>query len=484
MNPMADALSSALLHFVWQGLAVASLLWIALGLTRGCSANARYVASCVALAVQAALPVLTTLLLYSSTPLRHVSSKVHMPIRIVLKSPTTAIDWQGWILPLWIAGALIFSIRLSWGYLQVTALRKRGIAADTALRTMVSGLAKRMGLSRSVEVLTASLLDGPSVIGWIRPVILIPAATIAGLTPEQLEMILAHELAHIRRFDYLVNFAQMLVETLLFYHPAVWWVSGRIRQERELCCDDIAVQVCGNPISYSRALTALERLRSGAPTVALGAASQPLLYRIQRLTGVRTQDNSSRWPAILAICTVLACCALNVDWAQGQAPAPPPQLPVPVAPVVKKASATKKKIQAPTPKPREENPWISQIIVYKPEPPKADALPPDLSNAIKNAEYAAGWEWFYIYEHGNDPSIAKAGEKIDPRGAEITQNLTRLQNEAAGANSAEARENIFAAMRALVEELQNNNERLREARHEAGETRDLPTDRRGLFPEN
>ena len=161
------------------------------------------------------------------------------------------------------------------------------------------------------------------MIGWIRPVILIPAATIAGLTPEQLEMVLAHELAHIRRFDYLVNFGQMLVETLLFYHPAVWWVSGRIRQERELCCDDLAVRMCGNPISYARALTALEKLRSDAPLVAMGAASKPLLYRIQRLTGTGTADHSSRWTGILAICTMLACFALNVNWARGQAPSSP-----------------------------------------------------------------------------------------------------------------------------------------------------------------
>jgi hypothetical protein len=180
MNPIADALSSALLHFVWQGLAVASLLWIALGLMRGCSANARYVASCAALAVQAGLPVLTMLRWYSNSPLRYVSSEAYVPIRIALTSPTNVIDWQRWTLPLWLAGVLIFSIRLGWGYVQVAALRKRGIAADAALRARVSELAKRMGLSRSVQVLTSSLPDGPRATGWIKPVILIPAATIAG----------------------------------------------------------------------------------------------------------------------------------------------------------------------------------------------------------------------------------------------------------------------------------------------------------------
>ena len=469
MNSIAPALTSALLDFVWQGLAVASLLWIALGLMRRCSADARYLVSCAALAVLALLPVLTMVLLHSNPPLRTASSAAQVPIRIALISPNTSIDWQSWMLLLWLAGVLMFSMRLGWGYLQVAALRRRGIAADTALRATVSGLARRMGISHSVQILTASLPDGPRVIGWIRPVILIPAATIAGLTPEQLEMVLAHELAHIRRFDYLVNLGQMLVETLLFYHPAVWWVSGRIRHERELCCDDMAVRECGNPISYARALTALEKLRTETSLVSIGAASQPLLYRIQRLMGVRTQDTPSRWTGILAICATLACFAWNVNWARGQAPVPPPQLPAPAAPVADKAPASKKKIQAPAPKPHEENPWIGQIIVYKPEPPKADPLPPELSNALKAAEYAAGWEFGYRFNtHGETGTYnADLAHSID-----IDKDLKWLQQEAASASSADARDKIFAKLRTLVDELNKMSERLRTARHEEGETRD------------
>src|SRR5205823_480846 len=108
--------------------------------------------------------------------------------------------------------------------------------ADSALRAKVAEVAARMRLNRAVRVLISSIAQGPSAIGWIRPVILLPATTVLGLTPEQLEAVIAHELAHIRRHDYLVNLLQMLVETVLFYHPAVWWVSSRIRHERELCC--------------------------------------------------------------------------------------------------------------------------------------------------------------------------------------------------------------------------------------------------------
>ena len=90
-----------------------------------------------------------------------------------------------------------------------------------------------------------------------RCVILLPISTLSGLSREQIEMILAHELAHIRRHDFFVNLLQATVETLLFYHPAAWWISRRIRVEREHCCDDIAVDVCGNPLQYARALTRL-----------------------------------------------------------------------------------------------------------------------------------------------------------------------------------------------------------------------------------
>ena len=112
-----------------------------------------------------------------------------------------------------------------------------------------------------MRVVESALVDVPVVIGWLRPVILLPVAALAGLTPAQVEAILAHELAHIRRHDSCVNVLQTIAETLLFYHPAVWWVSHRIRAEREHCCDDIAVAVCGDPVAYAQALAELESWR-------------------------------------------------------------------------------------------------------------------------------------------------------------------------------------------------------------------------------
>jgi hypothetical protein len=163
-------------------------------------------------------------------------------------------------------------------------------------------LAARMGIRKPVQTLISSIADAPSMVGWLRPVILIPAATAAGLTPQQLESILAHELAHIRRHDYLVNLGQTLVETLLFYHPAIWWASRQIRRERELCCDDLAVLVVGDALSYARALTVLEKTRAVTPGLAMGSTRGPLLERIQRLVSPNGRDHRpSKWAGVVVL---------------------------------------------------------------------------------------------------------------------------------------------------------------------------------------
>jgi HEAT repeat protein len=168
------------------------------------------------------------------------------------------------------------------------------------LRTMLARIARRLGLSRPVRIAESLLVDSPAVIGWLRPVVLVPASLASGLTPLQVEAILAHELAHVRRHDYLVNLAQALVETLLFYHPAVWWISARVREEREHCCDDLAVAVCGDGRVYAAALLSLEEHR--APRLAAAATGGALLSRIRRLVvpAPAHAETAPRWIAAVA----------------------------------------------------------------------------------------------------------------------------------------------------------------------------------------
>jgi len=337
---IAQALRTALLDFVWQGLLAAFVLWAALLVLRKRPPRARYLACCVALAVMAVLPAVTACLVYTAPAAHQVSATAiavapHAPTAVRNTPLSRSLSWaagiESWMLPLWSLGVLLFSLRLVWAARHVSLVRRRAAPPGDAVLDLVSALARRMRLDRPVRALLSNSADCPSVAGWLRPVLVLPAATLAGLTPPQLEAVLAHELAHILRYDYLVNMLQSVVETLLFYHPAVWWTSARIRHERELCCDDLAVESCGDAVLYARALTRLERLRLAAPQLSLGGGGGSLLYRIERLTGGRTAL-PSKLPGILALSLGLACLVFNMQAlnmqstraAQQQAnPAPP-----------------------------------------------------------------------------------------------------------------------------------------------------------------
>ena len=328
MTALAQALTAALLHFVWQGPIVALVLWSALFLLRKRSANARYLAACAALAILAVLPIVTTAILYSrpaAIAVNHgtAASASEPVLPAALRGAVASLAWmellQTWALPVWSLGVLLFSMRLVWGCRQVSILRRRGEPASSEILASVLALANRLGIARPVRVLITAAADGPSVVGWLRPVILLPSATLLGLTPQQLEAVLAHELAHVRRYDYLVNVLQILAETLLFYHPTVWWISASIRHERELCCDDLAVRSCGDALCYARALTRLERMRVMTPSLAMGSTGGSMLYRVRRLMGAGAHEyGPSKLPGIVALSLALGCFALNLHWARGQ----------------------------------------------------------------------------------------------------------------------------------------------------------------------
>ncbi|MGO4884419.1 MAG: TonB family protein [Bryobacteraceae bacterium] len=327
MTAIAQALTTALFDFLWQGLLVASLLWMALFLLRRHSARARYAASCVALAGMFLLPAITACLVYraamvSQAPhasLAAMSPSAHAVQRAGGHSVMNAEWLAPWVLPVWSLGVLLFSLRMIWASRRISVVRRRSKPAEAAVMSVIAALRERMRLSRPVRVLVTAAADCPSVVGWVRPVVLLPAATVLGLTPQQLEAVLAHELAHILRYDHLINMLQGVVETLLFYHPAVWWASARMRHERELCCDDLAVESCGDALCYARALTRLERMRLTNPALALGSNGGSLMYRIQRLVGDACGSRGpSKLPGVLALTLGLVCFALNVQWARGQ----------------------------------------------------------------------------------------------------------------------------------------------------------------------
>ncbi|PYQ18974.1 MAG: peptidase M56 [Acidobacteria bacterium] len=212
---------------------------------------------------------------------------------------------------LWGAGVLVLSLRALGGWALVQRLRRSGLTAvPAAIESTLARLVDALRVSAPVRLYESALVQVPTVIGWLRPVILLPASALTGLSAGQLELILAHELAHIRRGDYLMNLLQTAVETLLFYHPAVWWVSHRMRVEREHCCDDLAVAAGGNPTRYARALADLQGLCSDAPALAMAATGGSLLERIARLVG--PPQHLSRTSRGLATLLALASMGLAV----------------------------------------------------------------------------------------------------------------------------------------------------------------------------
>src|SRR5439155_4572640 len=155
-------------------------------------------------------------------------------------------------------------------------------AADEWQKTLAR-LCAGLSVIRPVRLLESAIVHVPTAVGIYRPAILLPASVFTGLPTRGLEALIAHELAHVRRHDYLVNLLQAVAETLLFYHPAVWWVSGRIRAEREHCCDDLAISATGDARSYARALVRLEEMRGSGPSLAVAAAGGNLWNRVVRL---------------------------------------------------------------------------------------------------------------------------------------------------------------------------------------------------------
>jgi bla regulator protein blaR1 len=301
-------LGLALSHFVWQGAAIAALAAASIAFAR--KASARYAIGVAALCLMLAAPVATFLVLDNSdsapasTPdlaltvatQTAANLSAHPAMLVPPAKPTVPrnITAMKWLVAVWFAGVLLFSLRMAGGFFVVAGLRRRDSApVANELLSLCRDLQQRLGIKRAVRYCASLHLDAPAVLGWFCPVVFLPVTALTGLSEAQLRAVIAHELAHIRRFDAFVNLFQLAVETLLFYHPAVWWLSKRVRAERENCCDDVALSVCGNPAEYARALALMEEWRV-APSFAMAANRGPLASRVARLLGLGEKGSSLR----------------------------------------------------------------------------------------------------------------------------------------------------------------------------------------------
>jgi beta-lactamase regulating signal transducer with metallopeptidase domain len=360
-HPVFQLLGWTLLHFVWQGALVAlAYAGISLSLRRS-TANLRYLVACAAMLLMLALPVATFLQLNSNVAAaadadreRRAAPAHEQPVRndaraaesgsqarlyanlLVLHDDaggasaplqrwavdrfTSAVPW---LVLVWLAGALGLTLRLLGGWVLTERLRREPatpLARDW--RETLARLARQLRVSRTVRLCESALVEVPTVIGWLRPVILVPASALTGLSAPQLEALLAHELAHIRRHDYLVNLLQSVLEIVLFYHPAVWWLSARVRIEREHACDDLAVRATGDVLVYARALTTLETLRRLQPqgaharTLVVAANGGSLMQRIQRLIKTQPASPQGHSPLLASLAIVFLVLASIIAGAQ------------------------------------------------------------------------------------------------------------------------------------------------------------------------
>lgn len=325
----AETLGWVLVHSLWQVAVLALALALLLRLLPRSLAGARYVAASITMFGMLALPIATGVQkahghtdsratlgatlradgertsvtrermadLPTQVPLNVTPTRIRLPV-INADSAAALRPLLPYLAFVWMLGALVLSLRLAGGLLlNRTLVRRDACAPPPEWLDIVARLCRSLEVRRPVRLLLSSRVVAPVLFGWWRPIVLLPTSALTGLAPWQLELLLRHELAHIRRYDYLVNFLQCVAEVLLFHHPAAWWVSRQIRTEREHCCDDEVAAAVGVS-RYVRALVAMEELRvvSGRASwrLAIGADGGSLLARVQRLAGT-SDPTPRRW---------------------------------------------------------------------------------------------------------------------------------------------------------------------------------------------
>ena len=349
MSPWIEVTGWTLIHFVWQGTLLALATAAALGACRRSAADIRYAIACLGLAAMLATAAATAVrgtlpghAAFLSADQLSPAGRLGTPIEASIgaegtlpsaasqavraASSSQLLSIVVWI---WLAGVTSLVARLAAGCWRVHRLRAATIAAPLSSWQLTAGrLARRLRVGVPFRIVESAVVDAPILIGWLQPLIILPLAAMAHMTAAQVEALLAHELAHIRRRDYAINLLQTIAEALLFFHPAVWWISRRIRQEREHCCDDAAVEVAGEATAYAEALLALASWREREFQPSLGATKGSLLLRIRRLLSVAPVDDRPGGGGLVLLgtgavlaATVMVLSAASSATAQPAAPA-------------------------------------------------------------------------------------------------------------------------------------------------------------------
>ncbi|WP_343690567.1 M56 family metallopeptidase [Chitinophaga sp.] len=328
---LIQAFGWALLHSIWQGFLIFACLRLVLYIWSHMSARIKYNLCylsmtgiftwfCITLwqQVAAALRVrqATWVMIETGVRQKHMNMPAIYQSQSSIKHFIPQLEmWFPLVVALYVTGVAVMSIKLIMDLVQLKQIRnKQVLPIDAEWEKHLERLTARLRIPRKVQLLISTHIQVPVMIGFLKPLILLPVAMFNDLTAEQLEAILLHELAHIKRNDYLLNIFQSIVETILFFNPFIWWITKNIRLEREHCCDDLVIASQVQPLQYAKALVALEEYRLTVNALAMAAADnkQHLFHRIKRIMEMKTK-NINYTQKLLAV-MIIAVGLITIAW--------------------------------------------------------------------------------------------------------------------------------------------------------------------------
>jgi soluble lytic murein transglycosylase-like protein len=287
VSGLSVPLAAALVHFVWQGALIA--LVAKLALDRVTAAKSRHAIAGLSMIAMAIAPLST----FAFLALREAAGA--LPAAMPLSLAPHRASWVPAVISfVWAFGVAIAAVRIGSGAIVARRLARECEPLDGAWLDRARAIAKALGIEKPVKVASSLLVASPSALGVLRPVVLVPASFLVELPVESLEALIAHELAHVARHDALITLVQAAIEALLFYHPAVHWISGQLAEAREACCDDAAAVATSSPLSLARALAAAEMLRADRPRLVLSSQGGDLVNRVRRLV-VPSRPRAPGW---------------------------------------------------------------------------------------------------------------------------------------------------------------------------------------------
>jgi beta-lactamase regulating signal transducer with metallopeptidase domain len=393
---LAEALGWTLLHTLWQGAAIALSLALLLIFSRSRTPHFRYLMSIGAMLSLLLAAVATFVWLYDpAAPVLSTVSEGALALTVITPDaalstpasnhPTVLPGFFQPYLPLiaggWLLGVLLLALRLMGEYAYLQHLRHyRCSPAGADWMGRLRELARQTGLTRPVYLKETARIHSPMVSGVLKPVILMPVGMLNGLSTAEVEQILLHELAHIRRYDYLVNIGVAAIETVFFFHPFVWWMGSRIRTEREHACDDLAIEVSGNAATYVTALANAESWRVDGRRLSLAFAGGTVLQRVQRILGQeaggRLMSGKTAGAILVAGCAGILLAFSTPTQAEQSVPPEPEELEaleMPKAPEATQKAPVKQPALEPQPEPQRNGDTEPDLFIK----PKKDTLPPE-----------------------------------------------------------------------------------------------------------